>query len=253
MQRDKTTMEPDVMGRLLKLQDLDRKRDRLQRKLDEVPVKLGAQREAVEAADGALSEHRSLLQVLRTETQRTELEMAEKESARDKVKTMMNAPKLTAKEYSVLQEQLAGVLADISSLTDRAVAAMERIEEAEKRLTELQGELEAAQGRHDQEKEKLEGSLSGVRGELEELNTRRKDLASPIPADILSSYERVRRKHKQALSAIAGTLDRVAGRIGNDLHCSNCYMSIPANDALEVLAGKKLLSCKSCGRLLYVP
>jgi predicted nucleic acid-binding Zn-ribbon protein len=30
-------------------------------------------------------------------------------------------------------------------------------------------------------------------------------------------------------------------------------MTITANDVLQVLARKKLVPCKSCGRILYVP
>ena len=55
------------------------------------------------------------------------------------------------------------------------------------------------------------------------------------------------------MSIVDGTIDRAAGRIGNDLHCSACYMTITANDGVRVLARKEVVQCKSCVRVLYVP
>ena len=88
---------------------------------------------------------------------------------------------------------------------------------------------------------------------VERLAVERREKIREVSTDALQTYERVRRKHKDALALVEGTIDRAAGRIGNDLHCSACYMTITANDAVKVLGRKELVTCKSCVRILYVP
>ena len=84
-------------------------------------------------------------------------------------------------------------------------------------------------------------------------NAERAEYAPSVKEEGRELYERVRRKHAEAMSIVDGTIDRAAGRIGNDLHCSACYMTITANDGVKVLARKEIVQCKSCVRILYVP
>ena len=121
--------------------------------------------------------------------------------------------------------------------------------------TVAEEKLEAADREHRVRlaKAELEGGLTDVREELEKRDAERAEYVAGLRAESLSVYERVRQKHKDALAVVDGTIDRAASRIGTDLHCSACYMTITANDAVQVLEGKKLIRCKSCARILYVP
>ena len=108
----------------------------------------------------------------------------------------------------------------------------------EEQVTELKGQLDKARTEHAAAKEKLESGLGDVTGDLAKRDAERKEKMKDISSDALKVYERVRRKHKDALALVEGTIDRAAGRIGNDLHCSACYMTITANDAVKVLGRK---------------
>ena len=243
----------DVIGQLIRLQELDRKRDRLQKKLAQVPVKLASHTDALAAMKEAASAQEALLLSSKAEADRAELEVGSKEAEREKIKRQMNAPKLTNREYELLQEAMAGVLADISSLTDQALKALERATEAETQLGEIRERIDEANKAYLAEKEKLEGGLGDVRSELVRRDEERTEKIKEINRDALDAYERVRRKHRDALALVEGTIDRAAGRIGNDLHCSSCYITITANDAVKVLGRKEVVRCKSCVRILYVP
>jgi len=246
----------DIIGQLFRLQEIDRKRGRLRKKLDAVPKKLRKYTDALEAFDRAVQEQEQVRLAAQAEAKRAELEVASYEEQRDKIKRQMNAPKLSNREYETLREALASVLADINSLTSTAVKAMQRAEEAEQKAKDVRDEAEALRKEYEEEREKLEGSLSGVRDQLGELNAKRdrflKDDQAITP-EALEIYERVRVKLGDALAAIDGTIDRAGNRIGNDLHCSACYMSITPNDAIQVIAGHEIVQCKSCVRILYVP
>jgi predicted nucleic acid-binding Zn-ribbon protein len=246
-------MDTDVIEQLIRLQELDRVRDRLQRRLDEVPIKLRSHTDRIAALESELAEQEVSLRSLRAEADRAELEVKAKEADREKYKRQMNAPKLSNREYQALQEQLAGVLADINSLSDKALSALERASETEDQATALQSELETARAAHAEAKEKLESALTGVRSDLAAKDEERKEFVAGVGMEPLAVYERVRRKHKDALAIVEGTIDRAAGRIGTDLHCSACFMTITANDAVQVLRRNRVIQCKSCVRILYVP
>jgi len=243
----------DVIQQLLQLQEMDRERDRLQRRLDQIPVKLKAHTDSVAAAEAALKEQENLLRTIRAEVDRNELEIRTKEAEREKVRHAMGQPRITGREYTVLQEQLAGLLADINSYTERGVAGLERAQEAEQKVAELRTRLDEAQSAYRKAKEELEGSLSGVRAELETKTGARGKFASSVTREPLDVYERVRSGLRgESMAAVDGTIDRQANRIGNDLHCSACFMTVTSNDAVQVLARRKIVQCKSCLRILYV-
>jgi predicted nucleic acid-binding Zn-ribbon protein len=244
----------DLIEMLLKLQAIDRERDALQRRLDQVPVRLKAHTDSIAAARAALQEQENLLRAVRAEADRNELEIRTKEAEREKVRRAMGQPKLHVREYTVLKEQLAGLLADIGSLTERGVACLERAQEAEEKLAELRVRLAEAEAAYRKARDELEGSFASVRTELEERTRARSEFAASIPRERLEVYERVRAGLKgPAMAAVEGTIDRSANRIGNDLHCSACFMAVTSNDAVRVLARKELVQCRSCMRILYVP
>ncbi|MHC4959977.1 MAG: zinc ribbon domain-containing protein [Planctomycetota bacterium] len=250
---DQKVMDTDVIEQLIKLQDLDRKRDRLQKKLDDIPVKLRGHTDAITAFEQEIAELKVDHQVHRTEADREELDVKSLEEQREDLKRKMNAPGLGNREYQALQDQLTGVLADINSHSDVAIKAIAAGEELGAQVAGLEEQLDKAQTAYREAKEKLEGTLEPTKLELEKWDAERKEFLPSVGAEGLAVYERVRAKHKEALSFMDGHIDRAAGRIGNDLHCSACYMTVTANDALRVLARKELVQCKSCVRILYVP
>lgn len=248
-----TEMDLDLIQPLVRLQTVDRKRDRLQKKLDQVPVKLKKYTDALTAFETATAEQGALTKSARAEADRAELEVKTKEEEREKYKRQMNAPKLSNREYEVLQEALAGVLADINVHSDTALKAMERAGEAEEKSAELEKQAAELRAEYEKERERLEGQVAPTREQLEKLDAERAEILKDVAPEPLKIYENVRRKHNDALSVVEGTIDRAANRIGNDLHCSACYMTLTANDAVHVLARRRVVQCKSCVRILYAP
>ncbi len=246
----------DIIEQLLRLREIDHKRGRLKKKLDAVPKKLRRFTDALDAFDCAVEEQEQVKLAAQAEARRAELEVATHEEQRDKIKLQMNAPKLSNRDYEVLQTGLSSVLADINSLTTAAVKSMGRAEEAEKKAKEVRDEADALRKEYEEELARLNGSLSGVRDQLGELNAQRDIFMKEdqvITIEALDIYERIRAKLGDALAAVDGTIDRAGNRIGNDLHCSACYITITPNDAVQVIEGQRLIQCKSCVRILYVP
>jgi len=80
----------------------------------------------------------------------------------------------------------------------------------------------------------LEGEVQRLRSELE--TTERE-----LPADIRDLYDRaVKQKGAEGMAPLDGE------------SCGGCYHQITGNMYSELLVGKVVM-CRSCGRLLYVP
>lgn len=246
-----TQADTDIIEQLVRLHELDRVRDRLQRKLDQVPIKLKAHTDTIATLESSLGDHDLTRKTSRAEADRFELELKSREEEREKIKRQMNAPSLGNREYEVLQESLAGVLADINSLSDEALQSMEKANDAEATVGELKKQLDSATNTYLEAKAELEGSLSGVKDDLAKKDVERAPLLEGVNVEALDIYERVRKKHHDAMSLMDGDHDRTAGRIGTDLHCSSCYMTVTPNDAVQILGRKKIVQCKSCVRILY--
>ena len=141
-------VQMDVIERLIKLQEIDRKRDRLQKKLDQVPIKLKEHTDAIARLEAAIAEQEQVLRVARAEADRAELEVKTREERREKLKAQMNAPKLSNREYDVIREELAGVLADVNSFSDKALKALDKAGEAEANVAKLKEELRVLSEAH---------------------------------------------------------------------------------------------------------
>ena len=238
---------------LVKLQEMDRVRDRLQRKLDQVPKKLKSHTDTIEQLELDMEARTETAMHARAEADRAELEVKSKEERREAIKLLMNAPKLSNREYEVLRDELAGVLADINSLSDVALKSIEKASTADEERGQLEEELATRRSDYEKAKAELEGSLSDVQGDLERRSGDRAEFVKQIPMEPLKEYERVRRKHADAMALVEGDVDRASNRMGADLHCSACYITITANDAINVIGRTGIIHCKSCVRILYVP
>jgi predicted nucleic acid-binding Zn-ribbon protein len=243
----------EAIDLLIKVQEMDRVRDRLQRKLDQVPKKLKSHTDGIASLESQVEELTLLARTARAEADRAELDVKTKEERREGIKAQMNAPKLSNREYEVLRDEMAGVLADINSLEHGAIKAIQRAEECEQSKSAVEADLVEKRAAYEAAKADLEGSLADVTAEVDGRNQERGEFCAQIPMEPFQIYERVRRKHPDAMALVEGTIDRAANKIGSDLHCSACYMTITANDAVQVLARSGVVQCKSCVRILYVP
>ena len=87
----------------------------------------------------------------------------------------------------------------------------------------------------------LEGYLSiDEERRLEELNRERADLEGKIDEDLLGLFERLfKSKGDAAVVAIEHGV------------CTGCHMKVTSATAASARAGKEIVSCENCGRILY--
>ena len=127
----------------------------------------------------------------------------------------------------VLEDEILEALERIDVLKPAVPAAEKEIEAAKKLLAEAEAKVKAETGR-------LEAEVVRIRGELQ---TAEKDLAD----DVREKYDRVvKQKGADGMAAVDGQT------------CGGCYQQLTGNMLSDVLLGR-IIICRSCGRLLYLP
>src|SRR5690606_28108442 len=142
----------------------------------------------------------------------------------------------TARELSATQREIETTRKLSSTRAAEIDKIKEVVAEAEQRIAMMNDQLVAAQGSAEEEKARLHETQSKTAARLEKLRSRRTSLTSQIQPDILSSYERIRRK--------GGGLAFVAAR---ERRCSACKMVVPHQIYVHLRQGDDILACESCG------
>ena len=212
----------------------------LQDQLAAGPRQVAARTKQLEAAEAGKAAAQDEIKKAKMAADQKQLQLKSAESKIRDLDGKLNACK-TNREYQTLTEQIAADRMALKVLEDEILEALERIdalkptvpaadagvEAARKALAEAKARVAAESGR-------LGDEVARVRAELEAVE---KDLAD----DIREKYERAV-KHKGA--------DAMAPADGQT--CGGCFQQITGNMLSDLMLGR-IVTCRSCGRLLYAP
>jgi predicted nucleic acid-binding Zn-ribbon protein len=204
------------------------------------PRQVAAHEARVAAAEAARTAAQDEAKKAKMAADQKQLQMKSAEAKIRDLEGKLNACK-TNREYQTLKEQIAADGMALKVLEDEILEALERIDvlkpavpAAEAALEAVRKALTEAKARVDAETGRLTGEVARVRAELEAVE---KELAD----EVREKYERVV-KHKGA--------DGMAPADGQT--CGGCFQQITGNMLSDLMLGR-LVTCRSCGRLLYVP
>jgi predicted nucleic acid-binding Zn-ribbon protein len=86
----------------------------------------------------------------------------------------------------------------------------------------------------------LEAKSKTLQSRLEELTKERAEIAAKIDEDLLGRFERL---FKSKGDAVVVALEHEV--------CTGCHMKVTTQTAHRAKAGKEIVSCENCGRILY--
>lgn len=224
---------------LHQLQKQDRQLGRLERKLDLIPRRIKELDEDLHRLRAMLDNERDKCDQTRTFQRSQEQQLADEEDLIRNSKARLNQVK-TARELSATQREIDTTRRLAGTRSEEIDKLKAGVAEAEQRIESMNDSLTALQGQADEERERLGVTERKIVTKLEKLKGRRTSLTSQIEPEILSTYERIRRR--------GGGLAFVAVR---ERKCSACKMVVPHQIYVHLRKGDDILACESCGRLLY--
>jgi len=144
------------------------------------------------------------------------------------------------RQLADLQGEVEMLGREIGKVEDRVLELMEaldqqrsEIRQRQERLAEMSEQLRAIQ-------ERFQLTSGRVRDEIGRLEQRRRELAAELPPPLLKRYEQIRaRPGNLGLVKVSGPT------------CSGCQIALPSETLKALKAGRDVLTCENCGRLLY--
>jgi hypothetical protein len=217
-------------------QQLAELRDRLERG----PKQVRARESNVAQLEARLAESRDRAKQTQMAVDRKQLDLKAGEQKVVDLRVKLNACS-SNREYQALLEQIAAAEMAGSVLSDEILEGLEKIDQLVGQVKEAEKKLAAA--KHELEKSRcaIEESAATIRADLSRLEAELAEAEMALPADFKADYLRIVRSKGADSLAVA-----------DEGVCTGCGQQITLNMQNQ-LKLSRLVFCKSCGRLLYLP
>lgn len=144
------------------------------------------------------------------------------------------------KEYSTALREIDATKKQASALEGEILKSMEELEKLEAAIGVSAPDIERKRAETDLTLVALDSEREEASRRLAELGEKREQLVGRIPRQRLATYERMNRsKRGQALAEIVNGI------------CSACRMRVRPKVFSDVRKGDQLITCESCGRILF--
>jgi predicted nucleic acid-binding Zn-ribbon protein len=227
-------------GTLRTLHRMHRLLEDLRGRLAAGPRRIAALTAAVQEAESRRDAAKDAVMQTRLAADRKQLQLKTAEAKLADLEAKLNACK-SNKEYQLFRDQIAADRMAGKVLEDEILESLERIDglkpavpAAEEAIAAARRKLADEEARVAAEVTQLEAEVARISGDVQATE---RDLAE----DLREKYQRAVR-HKGA--------DGMAAADGRD--CGGCHQQITSNQLSELLGGR-IVTCRSCGRLLYTP
>jgi predicted nucleic acid-binding Zn-ribbon protein len=235
---------PDPLQLLLDVQDRDLTADQLRHRRASLPERAvrAEQEAAIGRADTELSELQTRLAEVQRSQKRIEDEVAILQAkAEGETKKLYSGTVTSPRELQAMQEEIDGLTRRQRGLEDDVLALMETAEP----LAEAIDRLEAQRGALEAEVARLAVLIAEAEGiidaELAAVVADRDGIAAGVPADLLTTYEKLRVR-----------LDGIGVARLDGVQCTGCHLSLPATEVAAVRKATPgaVVYHEECGRIL---
>lgn len=211
----------------------------LQERLQRGPRTIKA-REATQAkSEEALAKAQAELKAARMSVDQKQLNLRTSEEKIKQLKAKLMAAN-NNREYQALQEQINADIMANSVLSDEILETLDKVEELKKTVQTAEGEFARVKEDIAKVRQQVSEQSEKLKGELVRVEQALKDAEAALPADVKSDYGRVRNRGSDGMAEVEANA------------CGGCNQSLTPNLQSELRLGR-LVFCKSCGRILYLP
>lgn len=155
----------------------------------------------------------------------------------------------TQREYGALLKEIDTVKTQISDLEQEALEALERYEQAQEQLTQLEDDFRDLDERYQTELKKWEDEKPEVARRAEELEGRAAALREKVSDGYLQLFDRLYERYDGA--AVARVLRVDIGRGPTMAHCVECHYRIRPQVVVQIREQGLIAQCDNCKRILF--
>ena len=227
------------LEQLLVLQDRQQKIRQIQTEIKALPLERSHLESQLVASAAGVDALKQKARHLEIERKKLELDVGTRTESIARLKTQQYQTRKND-EFQALGHEIERYEKEIRQFEDQE---LELMIEADK----LKAEVEAAEKSARATKDTISGQLADLETKSKALEAQqagltneRETLASKIDADVLDQFERLfNSKGDAAIVAVEHGV------------CTGCHMKVTTATVSQVKAGKEIVSCENCGRILY--
>jgi predicted nucleic acid-binding Zn-ribbon protein len=231
---------PVSADNLRELHQLHQRARALRDRLASAPKTLAARLAALEGRKAALEAARKALQDDKVQQKKHEHMLQSHQSKIDDLKVKLNSVKKN-EEYKAIQNQIALDQSHMSKTEGEVLEAMMRIDEKNAGLATLEAEFKTFAAGVEALKAQIEAQAGQQQLQLKELEVGIIEAENIISEDERDRYRRtVKQRGDDAMAAVENGA------------CSGCYVAVTPQGINELMNGRTMTFCLTCGRILYL-
>jgi predicted nucleic acid-binding Zn-ribbon protein len=227
------------LEQLLVLQDRQQKIRLIQTEIRTVPLQrqhLESQLAASAAAVDALKQKARQMEINR---KKLELDVGTRAETISRLKTQQYQTRKND-EFQAIGHEIERYESEIRKLEDQELELMIEADKLKAEIDSAEKEAQAVKDAITRQLADLESKSKALESQQQKLAREREALAAKIDADLLSQFERLfNSKGDAAIVALEHGV------------CTGCHMKVTTATASRARAGKEIVSCENCGRILY--
>jgi predicted nucleic acid-binding Zn-ribbon protein len=235
--------DPTAQAALLDLQAQDAILAQLQHRKNSLPeitriVELQAR---FKELDGQRIEHETAVADLTRDQKKADAEVELVKTRRTRDEERLNSGAVSnPKDLASLQHELVALERRISTLEDDELEVMEKLEEAQARVTNVQGDLDEVKIQLDQQIAARDAAIAQIDEQAAAAQAERESTAALVPDDLIALYDKVRSQYGVGAAALRAR------------RCEGCRLEINGADLRELKAAPEdeVLRCPECSRIL---
>ncbi|HZF38476.1 MAG TPA: C4-type zinc ribbon domain-containing protein [Blastocatellia bacterium] len=227
------------LSHLISLQDVDIDIKRLAEEIESLPARRGElERQFAESFKEYLAIKREL-EDSQAAKRRLESELEQEQQKHQKFKNdLMKAT--NEREYTTAVREIDVARKSISALETEVLKLMERVEKLEAQVAERAPEMETRRVEIDSQLKEWLASAEANQRRLDALRVERATKMKALGPEARATYERLSRMRSGFALAEA-----------RDYSCMACRMKIRPQVFADIRRGDSIITCESCGRILY--
>jgi predicted nucleic acid-binding Zn-ribbon protein len=177
-----------------------------------------------------------------------DLDLRTRDAHIEKLRTQQQQAK-TNKEYQAFLSEINVGKVDRNKVEDEAIKVMEGVERTQGEAKTIQGLLDEEQKKLTAVQAQLGGRLSELQVEIDRLRPARDAAYEAVPPRARQEFERLAERFEgEAMSAL-----EKPDRRREEYVCGSCQMSLVVDVYNRLHSRDELVTCTSCGRMLYIP
>ena len=213
----------------------------LQNEIDGLPRLKKAHQAKVARQEKVLKDAQDAIKQLKAATNDTEVNLKTTHQRLQKHERQMNDLK-SPKEVEAMQTEIANEKVLIVQHEESILAGMTEIDERVGKLPPIEDQLKKAKAEFAAFEAEFKEREARLLGELKLAQQELKKVDVQLPAEVRNHYERLVKAHGPDALAMIKERER---------SCGNCQNSVTVQNINELKQGR-LLSCHTCGRVLYL-